>query len=144
MMNYQKIRNVKTPYYGTEGSAGLDFFIPEDLGWNTKTIRPGTTETIPSGIKLELPKGTCMIMLSRSSMGKLGLAVSAPLIDEDYRGEIHLIVTNSSDKEIVIRAGQKIIQGVITIYNQYKLNESIIEDNTDRGSKRFGSTGADS
>jgi|SRR5580765_1478503 len=142
-MNYQKVRNVKSPQYGTDGAAGLDFFVPDDLEWDSKLLQPGQTVRIPSGIKVELSHGTCLIGLNKSSIGLKGLMCSCPLVDEDYRGEISLVVTNCSHDVQIIRAGQKLLQFVITPYFKETLNESIIETSgTARGNKGFGSTGA--
>ena len=46
-MNIQKTRNVKTPSRGTNLSAGLDFYVPEDF--QETTIHTGESVLIPSG-----------------------------------------------------------------------------------------------
>ena len=48
-IKFIKIREVKTPAYGTDGSAGIDFFVPEDF--KPHHLTPGNGILIPSGIK---------------------------------------------------------------------------------------------
>ena len=50
-----KIREVKTPTRGTDGSAGIDFYIPDDYPQHLCVIHPGTRCFIPSGIKANVP-----------------------------------------------------------------------------------------
>ena len=49
-MKVQKLRNVKTPNRGTEASAGIDFYVPEDF--ETTILKSGESILIPSGIKV--------------------------------------------------------------------------------------------
>ena len=51
-MKVQKIRQVKTPNRGTDQSAGIDFFVPED--YPTTALQPGESVLIPSGIKAQV------------------------------------------------------------------------------------------
>jgi len=133
-----KTRNVKTPTRGTSGSAGLDFYIPEDLNVATlaekgracnsfpqisydqnnivKSITLGQGESIliPSGIHIKLEPGYCMSFENKSGIGsKKHLVKLAHLIDEDYEGEVHINICNVGQHDQKIEAGDKIIQGVI-------------------------------
>ena len=54
-MKISKIRNVKTPRRGTEGSAGIDFFVPDDYPNSLRRVEPGERFFIPSGIKANVP-----------------------------------------------------------------------------------------
>lgn len=133
-----KTRNVKTPTRGTSGSAGLDFYIPENLDKETilskcrtansfpqiiyddnnivKSIILGQGESIliPSGIHVKLDPGYCMSFENKSGIGsKKHLVKLAHLIDEDYEGEVHINICNVGQHDQRIDAGDKIIQGVI-------------------------------
>ena len=55
-MKISKIRNVKTPTRGTDGSAGIDFFVPNDFPKDLCTIQPNERFFIPSGIKANVPQ----------------------------------------------------------------------------------------
>ena len=58
-------------------SAGIDFYIPEDLTWESKTLRPGESVLIPSGIKVKLARNLVLIAFNKSSVALKGLQVGA-------------------------------------------------------------------
>ena len=90
-MQIAKIRNVKTPTRGTNGSAGIDFYVPDDYPDSLCTIPPGDRFFIPSGIKANVPEGYALIAMNKSGVAlKKGLMVGACVVDSDYQGEIHL------------------------------------------------------
>jgi dUTP pyrophosphatase len=141
-MKVQVIRNVKTPTRGTSQSAGIDFFVPDD--YPTTTIDPGQSLLIPSGIKAEVPTGHALIAFNKSGVAtKQGLMVGACVVDEDYEGEIHLHMTNTSNNAQKIISGQKIVQFILLPINyaEVELVYELQSRNTERGSKGFGSTG---
>lgn len=169
-----KTRNVKTPVRGTSVAAGLDFFVPESLtkadmdamfektghvlqykvnddGFVTEmTVEWGQSACIPSGIKADIPHGYCMEFHNKSGIGvKKGLLMGAMLIDEDYTGEWHIDVHNTSRNPAVIKAGDKLAQFVM-----YKVEYPVAEivsseaelfadkQNSARGDGWAGSTGS--
>jgi dUTP pyrophosphatase len=141
-MKVQTIRDVKIPTRGTERSAGIDFFVPDD--YPTTTIDPGQSLLIPSGIKAEVPTGYALIAFNKSGVAtKQGLMVGACVVDEDYEGEIHLHMTNTSNTAQKIISGQKIVQFILLPINyaEVELVYELQSRNTERGSKGFGSTG---
>ena len=143
-IKFTKVRDVKTPERGTEDAAGIDFFLPNDLGFIV--IKPGDSIMIPSGIKLCLNKWSCMQFVNKSSRGKQGLVTGACLIDSDYRGEVHINLWNVSNKEILLEGGDKIVQGVIHHYLDDAMKEIPSSEfdalpQTLRGEKGFGSSG---
>ena len=141
-MKLQKLRNVKTPNRGTASSAGIDFYAPEDF--ETKVLKPGESVLIPSGIKMQLPRGYALIAFNKSGVAvKQGLSVGACVVDEDYEGEIHLHMINTSDKDQVIATGQKLVQFVLVPVAYFDIEEveALQSRNTERGAGGFGSTG---
>jgi len=141
-MKVQKVRNVKTPNRGTSVSAGIDFYVPEDF--ETTTLNPGQAVLIPSGIKAQVPRGYALIAFNKSGVAvKQGLSVGACVVDEDYEGEIHLHMINTSDKEQVVATGQKLVQFVLVPVSYFDVEEvdELPQRNTERGSGGFGSTG---
>jgi dUTP pyrophosphatase len=142
-IRYAKTRDVKDPSYGTKGSAGIDFFVPNDLG--SFTVYPGDSILIPSGIKVELPDETALIAFNKSGVcTKQSLQVGACVVDSDYRGEIHLHVFNYSNEIQFVEAGQKLVQFVLLPYHQatlISLHEYDDFSTTERGEGGFGSTG---
>lgn len=145
-MRIAKVRDVKTPSRGTEASAGLDFYIPNDMVWDGKTLRPGESVLIPSGIKAQVPKNHALIAFNKSGIAtKKGLQVGACVVDEDYQGEIHIHLTNVSGSETRIAQGDKIVQFLLVpiCYDAPELvnPDDLFDDVSNRGTGGFGSTG---
>ena len=78
---------------------------------------------------------------------KLRVANSPGTIDPDYTGEVKIIAENIavpnhlSDDVILIRAGDRVAQGVITPIQQVEFEEVSELGKTSRGAGGFGSTG---
>lgn len=138
---FEKVADVKTPSYGTPGSAGLDFYIPDGAAPGLLAVRPLESIIIPSGIKCKIPEGYCGVFLNKSSVAKLGLIVGAQVIDSDYRGEVHLHIINASDRVVILEPGQKIAQMLIMPAGRAQLVEGPVAADTERNSGGFGSTG---
>jgi len=141
-MKIQKLRLVKTPNRGTELSAGIDFYVPEDF--ETAVLRSGESILIPSGIRVQVPRGYALVAFNKSGVAvKQGLSVGACVVDEDYEGEVHLHMINTSNKDQTIVTGQKLVQFVLipVAYFDIEEVEDIQSRNTQRGSGGFGSTG---
>lgn len=156
-----KVRDVKIPQKGTQQSAGFDFFIPEDFAEASSgtfsrreggaiELIPGESILIPSGIKMAIQEGYCLVFFNKSGIAtKSGLQVGACVVDSDYRGEVHLHVTNVTRKVTVLVPGQKLTQGLILPVPKWEITE--VEESewdlafgvssTERGEGGFGSTG---
>lgn len=142
--------NGTLPTRGTEESAGLDLYA--DLTNNDGTvspfitIKPGSPVAISSGVAIDFPKGCVGFLDIRSSLGKHGLDLACRTIDADYRGVISLIIKNDSNKEYVIRHGDKIAQIILLPcavgYKPRKLVDRSSLSVTKRGERGFGSTGS--
>jgi len=145
-MKFLKIRDVKTPTRGTSQSAGIDLYIPNNFQYTE--LKPGDSCLIPSGLRVNVPQDHVFIAMNKSGIAtKRGLQVGACVIDEDYQGEIHIHLTNVSNKYAAIDAGDKIVQcllmpivydGVEVVNNEEELYSGKI---TERASGGFGSTG---
>ena len=144
-MMFTKVRDVKSPSRGTDQSAGLDFFVPNDV--EEFTILPGCSVNIPSGIKVMFPYGHAGIYFNKSGVGSKGLLVGACVVDSDYRGEVHLNIHNVSTKEVSFKPGQKLVQMLvmpISMVAPLEIDNSNYDSYapTERGEGGFGSTGA--
>lgn len=107
-------------------------------------IMPGCKVHLHTGIAMEIPKGYCGLLMSRSSLSNLDqltLCDDVGLIDSDYRGEITLHILNESNEIKYLQNHTRICQIVITPC----LSSGMIETNrlsyTSRGFKGYGSTG---
>lgn len=146
-MIFTKVRDVKSPTRGTDESAGLDFYVPNDVE-GTIFIYPGESVNIPSGIKLKIEIGKAGIFFNKSGVGVKGLLVGACVVDSDYRGEVHLNIHNTTkDKIYQFEAGQKLVQMLIMqvdLRDPREISNADYESfaKTQRGTGGFGSTGA--
>ncbi|PCS23170.1 dUTP diphosphatase [Candidatus Enterovibrio escicola] len=130
------------PAYATEGSAGLDLCACLN---ETKTLNPGETQLIPTGlaIYIEDPSITAII-LPRSGLGhKHGVVLGnlVGLIDSDYQGQLMVSCWNRGKDIFVIEPGERIAQMVFVPVIQVEFN--IVEDfyTTERGVRGFGHSG---
>ena len=117
--------------------AGLDLYAMEE-----KTISPMGSAVFRTGVHVELPAGTCGVLISKSGLNIKYDIVSTGLIDEGYTGEIKVKLYNHSPFYRTIEAGNKISQLVVVpvLYEPVEVVDEI-DKNTDRGSDGFGSTG---
>jgi len=144
-MRISKVKDVKTPARGTDRSAGIDFFVPNDF--EEKVLKPGESVRIPSGIRVEVPKGFALIAFNKSGVALSGLQVGACVVDEDYQGEISLHVFNfyNNDHDVTIKPGMKLTQFILipVSYEDVELVEGkdMHPVKTQRGDGGFGSTG---
>ncbi len=129
------------PEYQSEQAAGAD--LKANLNTDIE-IAPGGREIIPTGIRLEIPKGYEAQIRPRSGLAfKHGITIlNAPgTIDSDYRGEIKVILINLSQEKFTIKNGDRIAQIIFApvIRANFKSKNKI--GNTRRGEGGFGSTG---
>jgi dUTP pyrophosphatase len=157
-LNFQKVRNVKSPSRGTGDSAGIDFYLPDNitedingmyykiLSEKIVMINPGGDVRIPSGLKMKLPKGWSILLVSKSGISvKKGLIVGACLIDEDFQGEWNIHLINATVRPQTIEANMKIIQGIFINTCAYisinEVKDNLYDSVSERGEGKFGSTG---
>lgn len=141
MLQIIKTRPVKTPEYGTLGSAGIDFFVPDDF--IPKTLERHESVNIPSGIKTRFPDGKVLIAFNKSGVStKKRLQIGACVVDSDYDGEVHLHLYNTGYTPITINPGDKIAQFILLDYHRATIQEvnELPARNTERGDGGFGST----
>ena len=138
-IKYKKLSDNAIPPQKTVGNVGIDFFtnINEEV-----TIYPGERVKLSTGICLEIPAGYAIILKDRSGFStNEGMHVLAGVIDSSYRGEIIICLVNLGTKQVTIKPGQKIVQGIIIEDIPIQFEEVKVLSNTDRGTKGFGSTG---
>lgn len=130
----------KIPEYAHPTDAGADVFSSEDI-----TIAAGETKIIKTGLKVAIPIGYEIQVRPRSGLSaKTGIRVAnAPgTIDSAYRGEVGIILHNTSTTPYEIKTGDKIAQLVISPVPMIKWKEvATISDDTDRSTGGFGSSG---
>ncbi len=136
----QKIHpNALIPKYQTEGSSGFDLHAVENA-----TIKPHSVGLVRIGICLSLEVGYELQVRTRSGLAlnhQVMVLNSPGTVDNDYRGEIKVILANLSDKDFAIQVGDRIAQGVVQKTYKAEFIECEQLDETLRGSGGFGSTG---
>lgn len=116
--------------------SGLDIFLPEEL-----TLEPFETRTIGLEIAVTIPEGHAGMLVPRSSIAQKGLIIQTSVIDPDYTGEIHLIITNCSIYKQTLEKGARVCSLIAySVLNPYL---EIVEEfrTTERGKSGLGSTG---
>ena len=134
-------KKVSLPKYETNGSSGMDIaaFIEKNI-----IIQPGETAMVPTGIAVSIPNGYEIQIRPRSGLAaKKSISVlNAPgTIDEDYRGEIKVILINLSKNNFIVENGARIAQMVLCPVVRANLEEVEELQETLRGDGGFGSTG---
>lgn len=127
------------PTKATPLSAGFDLYSIED----TLIVSKGKA-LISTGINVELPKETYGRIAPRSGLSwKHFIDVGAGVIDEDYRGEIKVLLFNFGNEDYKVSKGDKIAQLIVEKIQPCTIIEvdSLNNENTLRGEKGFGSSG---
>jgi len=128
--------NAKLPTKKHIEDACYDLYSLEDY-----VISPKTTAKIKTGIVMKIPDGYYGRIYPRSSLAIKGLFVNAGIIDSNYRGEIIVVLYNSSHEPYVISKGDRIAQ--FTLHKQYDIDFIEVDEinKTNRNDNGFGSTG---
>lgn len=129
------------PEYATPGAAGMD--IRANLN-EPVILAPLQRYLVPTGIFVELPKGYEAQIRPRSGLAiKYGITClnSPGTIDEDYRGEVRVILINLSQEQQTIQHGDRIAQMVIHKVEHVKWKTVKHISETKRNEGGFGHTG---
>jgi len=135
-----KERSATLPKYMTGGAAGMDIFSS-----STVTIQPGQAAYVPTGIAFELPRGTYMKICGRSSLAlKHTIFCHDGIIDEDYRGEVGVVLCNLGKALFTVKKGDRVAQCILHKYEKMEMRRVSVRSmsRTERGEGGFGSTGS--
>lgn len=138
-MKFKKVVSTAiTPTIAYESDAGIDVYYPGER----IAIFPGDYKQIKLGIAIEIEKDEVAIMSERSGMAiKYGITSIGNIIDAGYRGEISIILYNTSDIKMMIDHGDKIGQIVICKLGNRDVIEVDELSETERGEKAHNSSG---
>jgi dUTP pyrophosphatase len=137
-------RDLPLPDYQTPGAAGLDLVAAIEAN-KPLLLGPGARRLIPCGIVVELPEGYEGQVRPRSGLAlKHGVTVlNAPgTIDQDYRGEVSVLLVNLGEKSFEIKRGMRVAQLVVAALAKVAPSEARNLTATSRGAGGYGSTGA--
>jgi len=130
--------NAKLPYKASNSAACSDLYSVEDV-----VILPGKTVMVSTGLKVaHIPNGFRLDLYDRSGFRAKGIfGSSVGIIDEDYRGELKVILFNSTDKDFIVKIGDRIAQAALTPVQQVSYEFTETFEDTERSEGGFGSTG---
>ena len=134
-------QHLPLPAYATTGAAGMDLqaAIPAPV-----ILAPGARTLVPTGLAIALPPGHELQVRPRSGLALrhgITLPNSPATIDQDYRGELQVIVMNAGEAPFTIEPGMRIAQAVLAPVTRATWLETDELDETTRGEGGFGSTG---
>lgn len=131
------------PTRATTGSAGYDVYANADV------VLPANGQVaVPTGIFFTtIPDNHFVAIRSRSGLAfKHGVTAFHGTVDNDYRGEVKVLLFNHSDKEYSVKKGDRVAQFIIMPYGtpdiEWATEQQVSESTTERGSGGFGSTGS--
>jgi len=147
--------DAKIPAYANKGDAGMDICAAENM-----VIPMNSTCIVPTGLKVAVPEGYEIQVRPRSGLSantRLRISNAPGTIDPGYRGEIGIIVYNSSavyegnfyitekgngQGTYHIRKGDRIAQIILTQFSviEFESVDSVADIGNNRGGG-FGSTG---
>jgi len=131
------------PTYATPGAAGLDLRACIDA---PKTIEPGTTELIPTGIAIHIAdERLAGIIIPRSGLGhKHGIVLGnlVGLIDSDYQGPLMVSCWNRGSESYTLQPFDRLAQLVIVPIVRATFAEVADFERSERATGGFGSTGS--
>jgi dUTP pyrophosphatase len=144
------------PRKGSTRAAGYDlhahsyvFIVDGKIGKTVKldddvVLIPANSRClVKTGIAVAVPEGCYGRVAPRSGLAlKNGIDILAGVIDEDYRGEVGVILVNLNSEPFEVRKGDRIAQFICERIVYPELEEVDELDNTKRGAEGFGSTGA--
>ena len=129
------------PSYATAGAAGMDLLAAVQA---PVVILPGERVLVPTGLRVALPAGHELQVRPRSGLAlKHGIVLpnSPGTVDEDYRGELQVIVMNAGTEPFTVTRGMRIAQAVLAPVVRAVWHETETLETTARGEGGFGSTG---
>uniref|UniRef100_G1R252 Deoxyuridine 5'-triphosphate nucleotidohydrolase n=1 Tax=Nomascus leucogenys TaxID=61853 RepID=G1R252_NOMLE len=125
------------PTRGSARAAGYDLYSAYDY-----TIPPMEKAVVKTDIQIALPSGCYGRVAPRSGLAaKHFIDVGAGVIDEDYRGNVGVVLFNFGKEKFEVKKGDRIAQLICERIFYPEIEEVQALDDTERGSGGFGSTG---
>ena len=132
-------KNARLPYRANPQDAGADLFATETI-----YLSPCSHYFMDLGIQIEIPYGFAGLIFARSGLGsKFGIRPRncVGVIDSTYRGNVGMMIENSSETPYEIMQGDRIAQLVILPIGLCDFNEVDELDMTDDRMGGFGHSG---
>lgn len=135
---YKFNEHARLPTRAHSTDAGLDLYCNDVV-----TVNPGEKKLIGTGIGIALNDGQVGLIWDKSGLAaKYGLTILGGVIDSGYRGEVKVIVLNTSKVFYKFDTHEKIAQLVIHACDTSPVEVvDVVNDNTQRGTSGLGSSG---
>lgn len=129
-------QEAKVPTKPDKGSGAYDLYSLSAIA-----VPPHCTVKINTGIALEIPEGYAGIIYDRSGMGRQGYNRHGGFIDSSYRGELGVLLCNTTDNMKYISIHDRIAQ--IAFQQVEEVEFEAVEElcTTERGEKAWGASG---
>ena len=124
------------PTRTTRGAAGFDLYAAHGA-----LIRPGDQARIRTDLVIELPRNCYGRIADRSSMALQQLHVTGRVIDNDFRGNITILLQNNSGTNYIIRKCDRVAQLICERIYTPTVIEAMYYTITERSNEGFGSSG---
>jgi len=134
------METAKLPEYATPAATGADCFLPDEV-----CLRPGVVTMVDLGLLLcDCPYHIELQLRMRSGWAKKGVMLANGIgsVDSDYRGNLKVLLFNSTSADVVLSKGDRIVQLVPAARLQHqKFEWTDVVSQTERGDGGFGHTG---
>jgi dUTP pyrophosphatase len=128
--------SAKLPSRATEGAAGYDLYASVPA-----VVPAGGWTLVSTGISISIPSGTYGRVAPRSGLSMKGICVGAGVVDEDFRGQVGVLLYNHANTDFEVKEGDRVAQLVLEKIETPDVVQVDELESTIRGSGGFGSTG---
>lgn len=130
-------KEAQLPKQNRPGDAAFDLYTTQDA-----IVPAQGRTTLKTGIAVAFPEHYVMLFRDRSGLAaKEGLTTMGGVIDSNYRGELLVILHNTTEEDYKVHKGDRIAQALLLPLPQVTVEEVKELDETVRGEKGFGSSG---
>ena len=112
-----------------------------DFTGKTAVIPAHGVAAVTLNVRVAIPATHFLLLLSRSSLAMKGVTTLAGVVDSDYQGPVIALLANSTDKDFIIKEGQRVCQGMFVRKYEAQFNKQHELTHTDHGDDGFGSSG---
>jgi dUTP pyrophosphatase len=156
-IGFKKLEGIELPKFATKGSVGFDLKAiscksvfsgikeieektrEKSLVDNYFVLRPFERALLGTGLFPEIPSGYWIEVNGKSGKTlKQGIIVQRGIIDTDYKGEIGIVIQNTSNFLQKIELNQFIAQGIVHKTEQCEIVEIEQQSESERGTAGFG------
>lgn len=129
--------DAKIPSKSREGDAAYDLSSGEDY-----LLKPGERHLFKLGFALEIKEGFVALIWDRSgTAANYGLHALAGVVDPNYRGEVGVVLLNTSSQEYQVKKGDRIAQLLIQKTEEVEFEEVAELAESTRGEQGWLSSG---